>query len=278
MYWPGPHYVGLMQWHKNYIPLNCLCNGQTHELHIKFRQSECNFLTRCGLHEIHTMSWKFHFSRFVFICVCSVFEGQGKAVLLKQCSPSQDLRQRLKGAPKRRSTMSDPSPLLGLLTRLGGATWRYVSNYVLRMRPAFSSAFSNPGVQIPSTSTVKRKPPSSANFLVSQVSRKSAWIDFGFEKVNLERNADKLGREFWGGGGGVWNPGKTRPKTFAIEIRWETRRHFSQNSPDQNKQFIPIWQIRSAEPRDQYIYIYIDSQILADFSDSSRYLPISRPF
>ena len=37
------------------------------------------------------------------------------------------------------------------------------------------------------------------DFLVSPVSRKSAWINFGFEKVKLEKNADNSGREFFGG-------------------------------------------------------------------------------
>ena len=34
-------------------------------------------------------------------------------------------------------------------------------------------------------------------FLVSPVSRKSPWINFGLKKVKLERNADNSGRESW---------------------------------------------------------------------------------
>ena len=80
--------------------------------------------------------------------------------------------------------------------------------------------------------------------LVSPVSRKSPWINFGFKKVKLERNADNSGREFWAWIFGVaWNPGKTRPKNslskFAIRIRWEIHRQFSYNSPGQNKKFTP---------------------------------------
>ena len=42
----------------------------------------------------------------------------------------------------------------------------------------------------------------------------------------------------------AWSPGKTRPKKiaekqFAIKIRWEFRRQFSYNSPDQNINFTP---------------------------------------
>ena len=44
-------------------------------------------------------------------------------------------------------------------------------------------------------------------------------------------------------GGGAWNPGETRPKNsrknVAGEIRWEIRRQFSYNSPDQLKKFTP---------------------------------------
>ena len=80
--------------------------------------------------------------------------------------------------------------------------------------------------------------------LVSPVSRRSPWINFGFKKVKLERNADNSGREFWAWIFWVaWNPGETRPKNslskFAIKIRWEIRRQFSSNSPDQNKKFTP---------------------------------------
>ena len=35
-----------------------LCDGQPHEIHTKFWLSKCNFLTRCGLHEIYAMSRK----------------------------------------------------------------------------------------------------------------------------------------------------------------------------------------------------------------------------
>ena len=68
--------------------------------------------------------------------------------------------------------------------------------------------------------------------LVSPVSRKPPWINFGFKKVKLGRNADNSGREFWAWIFWVaWNPGKTRLKIslskFAIKIRWEIRRQFS---------------------------------------------------
>ena len=49
-----------------------------------------------------------------------------------------------------------------------------------------------------------------------------------------------FGHEFFGV---AWSPGKTRPKNslskFAIKIRWEIRRQFSSNSPDQNEKFTP---------------------------------------
>ena len=98
--------------------------------------------------------------------------------------------------------------------------------------------------KIPVESLQWRRRPEIADFLVFPVSRKSPWINFGFEKVKLERNADNFGREFWAWIFWVaWTPGKTRPKNslsrFAIKIRWEIRRQFSYNSPGQNKKFTP---------------------------------------
>ena len=50
--------------------------AKTHELHTKFWLSKRNFLTRCGLHEIHAMSQKLIPRDFFY--VCNVFEGWGK--------------------------------------------------------------------------------------------------------------------------------------------------------------------------------------------------------
>ena len=74
--------------------------------------------------------------------------------------------------------------------------------------------------------------------LVSTASRKSAWEKIGFEKVKLERNADKfwawiLGVNFWGGGLGR----KNLREKFAIKIRGKIRRQFSWNSLGQNNTF-----------------------------------------
>ena len=78
------------------------------------------------------------------------------------------------------------------------------------------------------------------NFLVSPVSRKSPWINFGFKKVKLERNADNSGREFWAWIFWVaWNPGKTRPKNSLSRFAFKIRRRFSYNSPDPNKKITP---------------------------------------
>ena len=88
---------------------------------------------------------------------------------------------------------------------------------------------------------VQKKRP---QLLVSPVSRKSPWINFGFKKVKLERNADNSGREFWAWIFWVaWNPGKTRPKNslskFAIKICWEIRRQFSKIRRTKKKKIHP---------------------------------------
>ena len=63
-------------------PQMFLCNGQHHELHTKFRFSNCNFLTRCGLHEIYVMSRKLipqDFSMYVMFLSCGVvFSDRGQ--------------------------------------------------------------------------------------------------------------------------------------------------------------------------------------------------------
>ena len=50
-------------------------------------------------------------------------------------------------------------------------------------------------------------PKNNIKYLDLPSKQKSAWINFGFKKVKLERNADNSGREFWawifGGGGGA---------------------------------------------------------------------------
>ena len=85
-----------------------------------------------------------------------------------------------------------------------------------------------------------------SHILVSPVSRTSAWTKSWVQiKWNWRGMPTIYGREFWawflrgGGGGGLkrWNPGGIRPKNsqeeFAIKIRWDIRRPFSLNSPDQ---------------------------------------------
>ena len=60
---------------EKYFPRIFACDGQPHELHIQFRLSKCNFLTRNGLHEGHLRSR----TRIPHYCVCNVFEGWGMA-------------------------------------------------------------------------------------------------------------------------------------------------------------------------------------------------------
>ena len=98
-----------------------------------------------------------------------------------------------------------------------------------------------------------------SNFLVSGVSTKSAWKTLGFKFLILERNADNLGREFWGWiwWGGGWKPGETRPKSS-----WENLlEEFAENSQAKfpklrQTKITNLPQIRSAEPRDQIFYPY----------------------
>ena len=56
-------------------PRNFLCNGQSHEIHTKFRLSKCNFLTGRGLHEIYVMSRRLIPQES--FDVCNVFELRG---------------------------------------------------------------------------------------------------------------------------------------------------------------------------------------------------------
>ena len=55
-----------------------LCNGQPHKLHTKFWFAKCDFLTRCGLHEIYAMSQKLIVQGC--FCLCDVFEGWGYVI------------------------------------------------------------------------------------------------------------------------------------------------------------------------------------------------------
>ena len=93
--------------------------------------------------------------------------------------------------------------------------------------------------------------------VVSPISRNSPWNICGCEKVKLERNADKFGREFWawifGGGLKPWKNqvnklcGKNSPSKFAEKFAGKfpkIRQAKIKNSP----------QIRAAEPRAQKIW------------------------
>ena len=62
--------------HKLHLP-DFLCNSQSHRLHTKFRLSKCNFLTRCGLHEIYAMSRKL-IPLHYFLYVCNVLGRRGR--------------------------------------------------------------------------------------------------------------------------------------------------------------------------------------------------------
>ena len=97
--------------------------------------------------------------------------------------------------------------------------------------------------------------------LVSPVSRKSAWMNFGFEKVKLERNADKFGREFgawiFSGSLKTWKnkadkfARKKSPSKFASDFP-RTRQAKTTNSP----------RIRSAEPRAQLLKVVLAKNVL----------------
>ena len=63
----------------SYVSLDFPCNGQPHELHTKVWLSKCNFLTRCGLHELYAMSRKLIPQECLY--VCNVFEWRGKEML-----------------------------------------------------------------------------------------------------------------------------------------------------------------------------------------------------
>ena len=53
---------------ENPSPRILLCNGQSHELHTKFKLSKRNFLTRCGLHENYAMSRKLNAREVFYVC------------------------------------------------------------------------------------------------------------------------------------------------------------------------------------------------------------------
>ena len=87
--------------------------------------------------------------------------------------------------------------------------------------------------------------------LISPTRRKTAWKQFWFKYLKLERNADHLGCDFWeGGGGGAETPETHSREKFAGKTRWEISGQFSSSSQTKKKSS----QIRSAELWDQKCY------------------------